>query len=156
VTQGASIGLRHATIEPQQRHCCAAGSIVATVSWDKYRLTLKDEQRRTWSIQWARESWPQTSKLKRTYDTPATSDGTRILVDHLWPRGGVSKTNAGIDVWDKDIAPSTMLRNWFGRDPARWREFRRDTQMRVTDTRNSSMNCALAPSQADYARLCGS
>ncbi len=63
-------------------------------------------------------------KLKRAYDPPAASDGTRILVDRLWPRG-VSKANAGIDAWDKDIAPSTMLRNWFGHDPARWQEFRR-------------------------------
>lgn len=63
-------------------------------------------------------------KLKRAYDPPAASDGTRILVDRLWPRG-VSKANAAIDQWDKSIAPSTMLRNWFGHDPARWQEFRR-------------------------------
>ena len=63
-------------------------------------------------------------RLKRAYDPPAASDGTRILVDRLWPRG-VSKANAAIDQWDKSIAPSTMLRNWFGHDPARWLEFRR-------------------------------
>lgn len=63
-------------------------------------------------------------RLKRAYDPPAASDGTRILVDRLWPRG-VSKANAAIDQWDKIIAPSTMLRNWFGHDPARWQEFRR-------------------------------
>ena len=63
-------------------------------------------------------------RLKRAYDPPAASDGTRILVDRLWPRG-VSKANAAIDQWDKSIAPSTMLRNWFGHDPARWQEFRR-------------------------------
>ena len=63
-------------------------------------------------------------KLKRAYDPPAASDGTRILIDRLWPRG-VSKANAAIDQWDKSIAPSTMLRNWFRHDPARWQEFRR-------------------------------
>jgi uncharacterized protein YeaO (DUF488 family) len=62
-------------------------------------------------------------KLKRAYDPPAASDGTRILVDRLWPRG-VSKAKAAIDQWDKSIAPSTRLRNWFGHDPARWQEFR--------------------------------
>ncbi len=63
-------------------------------------------------------------KLKRAYDPPAASDGTRILIDRVWPRG-VNKANAAIDQWDKRIAPSTMLRNWFGHDPARWQEFRR-------------------------------
>jgi uncharacterized protein YeaO (DUF488 family) len=63
-------------------------------------------------------------KLKRAYDPPAASDGARILVDRLWPRG-VRKADAAIDQWDKNIAPSTMLRNWFGHDPARWQEFRR-------------------------------
>ena len=63
-------------------------------------------------------------KLKRAYDPPAANDGTRILIDRVWPRG-VNKANAAIDQWDKSIAPSTMLRNWFGHDPARWQEFRR-------------------------------
>jgi len=63
-------------------------------------------------------------KLKRAYEPPAASDGTRILIDRVWPRG-VDKANAAIDQWDKSIAPSTMLRNWFRHDPARWQEFRR-------------------------------
>jgi uncharacterized protein YeaO (DUF488 family) len=63
-------------------------------------------------------------KLKRAYDPPAAGDGVRILVDRSWPRG-VGKANALIDAWDKGIAPGTMLRNWFGHDPARWQEFRR-------------------------------
>lgn len=62
-------------------------------------------------------------KLKRAYERPAAGDGRRILVDRLWPRG-VSKAAAAIDEWMKDIAPSTMLRKWFGHDPSRWREFR--------------------------------
>lgn len=63
-------------------------------------------------------------KLKRAYDPPSGSDGIRILIDRVWPRG-INKANAAIDQWDKSIAPSTMLRNWFGHDPARWQEFRR-------------------------------
>lgn len=62
--------------------------------------------------------------LKRAYEPPAPRDGTRILVDRLWPRG-VKKAKARIDLWLKDVAPSTALRKWFGHDPARWSEFRR-------------------------------
>lgn len=61
-------------------------------------------------------------KLKRVYETPAAADGTRILVDRLWPRG-VSKKEASLDLWMKDIAPSTELRKWFSHDPMRWNEF---------------------------------
>lgn len=63
-------------------------------------------------------------RLKRVYEPPAPSDGVRILVDRLWPRG-VSKEKASLDEWEKDIAPSTELRKWFGHDPARWAEFQR-------------------------------
>jgi uncharacterized protein YeaO (DUF488 family) len=63
-------------------------------------------------------------KLKRAYDPAGSDDGARILVDRLWPRG-VRKADAAIDLWAKDIAPSTALRRWFGHDPARWHEFRR-------------------------------
>ena len=63
-------------------------------------------------------------RLKRAYDAPSRSDGTRILIDRLWPRG-VKKATAAIDMWVKDIAPSTALRKWFGHDPARWQQFRR-------------------------------
>lgn len=61
--------------------------------------------------------------LKRVYEKPATNDGTRILVDRVWPRG-VKKEDARIDKWLKDVAPSTKLRKWFGHDPERWGEFR--------------------------------
>jgi uncharacterized protein YeaO (DUF488 family) len=63
-------------------------------------------------------------KLKRAYEKPAASDGTRILVDRLWPRG-LKKETAAIDHWFKEIAPSTDLRKWFGHDPSRWGEFRK-------------------------------
>jgi uncharacterized protein YeaO (DUF488 family) len=71
-------------------------------------------------------------KLKRAYDPPAPDDGTRILVDRLWPRG-VSKAHAAIDQWMKEIAPSTALRKWFSHDPVRWREFRRRYAKEVHD-----------------------
>jgi len=62
-------------------------------------------------------------KLKRAYEPATRGDGTRILIDRLWPRG-ISKERAAIDKWMKDIAPSTELREWFGHDPSRWSEFR--------------------------------
>jgi uncharacterized protein YeaO (DUF488 family) len=62
-------------------------------------------------------------RLKRAYEQPAAGDGVRVLVDRLWPRG-VSKAEAAIDRWEKEIAPSTELRKWFGHDPERWAEFR--------------------------------
>ena len=62
--------------------------------------------------------------LKRAYEPPDRADGTRILVDRLWPRG-VSKAQARLDEWIKDVAPSAELRTWFGHDPERWDEFRR-------------------------------
>lgn len=63
-------------------------------------------------------------RLKRAYEPPAAADGTRILVDRLWPRG-VRKADLAIDRWLKEVAPSAELRRWFGHDPARWAEFRR-------------------------------
>jgi uncharacterized protein YeaO (DUF488 family) len=69
-------------------------------------------------------SIPATNvRLKRAYDAPESGDGRRLLVDRLWPRG-VSKSDAALDDWVNEIAPSTELRKWFGHDPARWDEFR--------------------------------
>jgi uncharacterized protein YeaO (DUF488 family) len=62
--------------------------------------------------------------LKRAYDPPTKSDGRRILVDRVWPRG-IAKDDLQIDAWLKDLAPSTGLRKWFGHDPAKWDEFRK-------------------------------
>jgi uncharacterized protein YeaO (DUF488 family) len=61
--------------------------------------------------------------LRRAYDPPSPVDGTRVLVDRLWPRG-VSKAQLRIDTWARDLAPSDELRHWFGHDPERWDEFR--------------------------------
>jgi uncharacterized protein YeaO (DUF488 family) len=63
-------------------------------------------------------------KLKRAYELAERADGVRVLIDRLWPRG-LTKANAALDRWSKDLAPSTELRKWFGHDPARWNEFRR-------------------------------
>ena len=61
-------------------------------------------------------------KLKRVYESPSPEDGLRVLVDRLWPRG-LTKERAAVDLWLKDVAPSTELRKWFGHDPAKWKEF---------------------------------
>ena len=60
---------------------------------------------------------------KRVYDGAEDSDGFRVLVDRLWPRG-VSKASAKIDLWAREISPSTELRRWYGHDPDKWSEFR--------------------------------
>lgn len=61
-------------------------------------------------------------RIKRVYEEPSEDDGLRILVDRLWPRG-LSKAKAKIDRWEKDLAPTTELRRWFGHDPVKWEEF---------------------------------
>lgn len=63
-------------------------------------------------------------KIKRAYEPYDTSDGKRILVDRLWPRG-LTKEAAKIDVWLKEIAPSAELREWFGHDPEKWQQFQK-------------------------------
>ena len=62
--------------------------------------------------------------LRRAYDPPGADEGWRVLVDRVWPRG-VTRERLAIDAWEKELAPSTALRRWFGHDPARWDEFRR-------------------------------
>jgi uncharacterized protein YeaO (DUF488 family) len=66
-------------------------------------------------------------KLKRAYEPASEDDGLRVLVERLWPRG-ISKQKAQIDLWLKDLAPSTELRQWYGHDPARWPQFRKRYQ----------------------------
>ena len=62
-------------------------------------------------------------RLKRAYETPTRADGSRILVERLWPRG-LSKERAALDLWLKEVAPSPELRKWYGHDPAKFGEFR--------------------------------
>nr|WP_199162319.1 DUF488 domain-containing protein [Elizabethkingia sp. ASV34] len=64
----------------------------------------------------------QTIHLKRVYEKPSPEDGYRVLVDRIWPRG-ISKQEADIAEWNKDLAPSTELRKWFHHDPALWKDF---------------------------------
>ncbi len=63
-------------------------------------------------------------KIKRVYEPAEATDGKRILVDRLWPRG-LSKERAKVDEWLREVSPSAELRKWFGHDPAKWDEFRR-------------------------------
>jgi len=63
-------------------------------------------------------------RLKRVYAAMEGTDGARLLVDRIWPRG-LSKERAALDAWVKDVAPSTELRHWFNHEPDRWEEFRR-------------------------------
>jgi uncharacterized protein YeaO (DUF488 family) len=64
-----------------------------------------------------------TIRLKRIYEPVGEQDGYRVLVDRLWPRG-VSKDDAAIDLWLKEVAPSRSLRQWFNHDPKKWNEFK--------------------------------
>ncbi|HRQ98339.1 MAG TPA: DUF488 family protein, partial [Candidatus Saccharibacteria bacterium] len=64
-----------------------------------------------------------TVQIKRIYDEPAETDGYRVLVDRLWPRG-VSKEKAALDEWIKEVGPTDELRKWFGHQPERYSEFK--------------------------------
>ena len=70
--------------------------------------------------------------LKRAYEPAAKSDGVRILVDRIWPRG-VTKADAAIALWAKDVAPTTELRKWFGHDPEKWHEFQEKYRAELKD-----------------------
>ncbi len=71
-------------------------------------------------------------KVKRVYEPAAKSDGTRVLVDRLWPRG-LTKDAARVDLWLKDLAPSDRLRKAFGHDPEKWEMFRRAYRKELSD-----------------------
>ena len=74
-------------------------------------------------------------KTKRAYEQPDKSDGYRVLVDRLWPRG-ISKDEAKLDDWMKDIAPSNELRKWYHSNPSEWEEFRKRYLAELKDHRN--------------------
>ncbi|HEY4255919.1 MAG TPA: DUF488 domain-containing protein [Candidatus Udaeobacter sp.] len=93
-------------------------------------------------------------RLKRVYDKPAKSDGYRVLVDRLWPRG-VKKNQARIDQWLKDIAPSTKLRKWFGHDPSRWKEFKKRYAAELDDQRDQVEQLARAAKKRTVTLLFG-
>jgi uncharacterized protein YeaO (DUF488 family) len=71
-------------------------------------------------------------RIKRAYEPASAEDGRRVLVDRLWPRG-VSKAEARLDDWMKEVAPSDALRRWFGHDPERWAEFSRRYRAELKD-----------------------
>ena len=75
-------------------------------------------------------------KIKRVYEKPEGEDGIRILVDRLWPRG-LTKEKASIDLWLKDIAPSTELRKWFNHDPEKWNEFKKRYLAELNENKKS-------------------
>jgi uncharacterized protein YeaO (DUF488 family) len=75
-------------------------------------------------------------KLKRIYEIPARGDGARILVDRLWPRG-VSKERARLNLWLKEIAPSTELREWFAHDPKKWAGFRKKYKAELASNKDA-------------------
>lgn len=80
-------------------------------------------------------------RVKRVYENPTPTDGWRVLVDRIWPRG-LSKENAALDRWVKEVAPSTELRKWFGHDPQRWDPFqtryRRELEDRTDEVQQLS------------------
>lgn len=71
-------------------------------------------------------------KIKRVYDKPSKDDGYRILIDRLWPRG-LTKEEAKIDLWLKEIAPSTELRKWYNHDPKKWISFKEKYRKELKD-----------------------
>lgn len=76
-------------------------------------------------------------RIKRVYEPSEASDGKRVLIDRLWPRG-LTKEKAKVDLWLKDIAPSTTLRKWFGHDPTKWNEFKTRYHRELTENNESA------------------
>jgi len=90
-------------------------------------------------------------KLKRTYEPVSKTDGTRFLVERLWPRG-LSKARVHVDAWAKDVGPSTELRKWFSHDPERWLQFRR-RYFRELDTRPEAWQPILSKARRGMVTL---
>lgn len=88
--------------------------------------------------------------LKRAYESAAKTDGVRVLVDRLWPRG-IKKSEADIDHWMKDVAPSTELRKWFGHEPEKWAEFQK--KYRAELKKNSALSEIIALSRQGHITL---
>lgn len=71
-------------------------------------------------------------RMKRVYEEPAQEDGVRVLVERLWPRG-LTKDRAGVDIWCREVAPSSGLRKWYSHDPEKWEEFKRRYREELKD-----------------------
>jgi uncharacterized protein YeaO (DUF488 family) len=87
-------------------------------------------------------------RVRRVYEEPEQDDGTRVLVDRIWPRG-LSKAKAALDEWSKNVAPSTELRKWYGHDPARFEEFSRRYQQELRDPERAEALAHLRQLSAD-------
>jgi uncharacterized protein YeaO (DUF488 family) len=87
-------------------------------------------------------------RVRRVYDQPLRSDGTRVLVDRIWPRG-LSKDKAAVDEWCKQVAPSTELRRWYGHEPQRFREFSRRYQEELAEPERAQALAHLQDLAAD-------
>ena len=90
-------------------------------------------------------------ELKRAYDRAAESDGYRVLVDRIWPRG-VAKDDLRVDAWLKDLAPSAGLRKWFRHDPAKWDEFKK-RYARELEQRSDALEQLVARARAGRVTL---
>jgi uncharacterized protein YeaO (DUF488 family) len=93
-------------------------------------------------------------QIKRVYEPREDNDGTRILVDRLWPRG-LSKEEAAVDIWLKEIAPSPELRRWFGHDPAKWVEFQHRYRDELQTNRSAVEDLKHRVRQSDVTLLYG-
>lgn len=80
----------------------------------------------------------KTVQVRRVYDEPAQSDGTRVLVDRIWPRG-LTKAKADLDEWCKGVAPSTELRKWYSHDPKRFKQFTRRYRAELKEPERSDV-----------------
>jgi uncharacterized protein YeaO (DUF488 family) len=94
---------------------------------------------------------PISIELKRAYDQAAETDGYRVLVDRLWPRG-IAKDDLRIDAWLKDLAPSAGLRKWFRHDPAKWDEFKA-RYARELEQRSNALERLVARARASRVTL---
>ena len=88
--------------------------------------------------------------LKRVYESSEKSDGVRILVDRIWPRG-VTKEKANVDLWIKEVTPSTELRKWFGHDPEKWTHFQKQYREELKD--NQALSDIRAMSREQHVTL---
>jgi uncharacterized protein YeaO (DUF488 family) len=87
-------------------------------------------------------------RVRRVYDEPEADDGTRVLVDRIWPRG-MTKARAALDEWCKGVAPSTELRQWYGHDPGRFEEFSRRYRLELADPERAGALAHLRSLAAD-------
>ena len=91
-------------------------------------------------------------RVRRVYDDPEPDDGTRVLVDRIWPRG-LTKDKARLDQWSKQVAPSTQLRKWYSHDPERFEEFDRRYREELKACRDQPGRRACRPDQGERFRL---